>query len=118
MPVLKRFLVDPEARGNVTQYYQLKDAVDTVVRTMNLLEKTNESDEYLEYLEQNIGTFSIKDYVSDTEKVMKTLREAKVAIRSSTMTADEKRDALTEIGQAENAVTSQIQEIKKMVADQ
>jgi hypothetical protein len=116
MPVLKRFLVDPEARGNVTQYYELKDSVDTVVRTMNLLEKTSESDEYLQYLEENIGTFAIKDYVSDTEKVMKTLREAKVAIRSSTMTADEKRDALTEINQAENAITSQIQEIKKMVS--
>jgi hypothetical protein len=118
MPVLKRFLVDPEARGNVTQYYQLKDAVDTVVRTMNLLEKTSESDEYLEYLQDNIGTLAVKDYVSDTERVMKTLREAKVAIRSSGMTADEKRDALTEIGQAENAVTSQIQEIKKLISDQ
>ena len=118
LPVFKRFMVDPEARGNVTQYYQLKDAVDTVVRTMNLLEKTGESDEYLEYLEQNMGTFAVKDYVSDTEKVMKRLREAKVSIRSSSMTADEKRDALTEIGQAENAITSQIQEIKKMIADQ
>ena len=116
LPVFKRFVVDPEARGNVTQYYQLKDAVDTVVRTMNLLEKTGESEEYLQYLQDNIGNIAIKDYVSDTEKVMKTLREARIAIRSSSMTADEKRDALTEINQAESAVTSQIQDVKKMVA--
>jgi hypothetical protein len=116
LPVFKRFLVDPEARGNVTQYYELKDSVDTVVRTINLLEKTAESDEYMKYLEENIGTLAVKDYISDTERVMSQLREVRGAIRSSTMTADEKRDALTEINQAENAVTSQIQEIKKMIA--
>jgi hypothetical protein len=116
LPVIKRFALDAEARGYVTQYYQLKDAVDTTVRTMNLLEKTGESDEYVEYLTKNQGTLAFKDYIRDTEKVMKELREARVAIRSSQMTGDEKRDALLEISKAESAITSQIQSIKKTIS--
>ena len=116
MPVIKRFALDPEARGNITQYYELKDAVDTTVRTMNLLEKTGESEEYMTYLKKNIGTFAYKDYVRDTEKTMKELREMRVAIRSSSMSGDEKRDALTEITRIESAITSQIQDIKKSIS--
>ena len=116
LPVIKRFAVDEEARGYVTQYYQLKDAVDTTVRTMNLLEKTGESEEYVKYLTKNQGTLAFKDYIRDTEKTMKELREARVAIRSSQMTGDEKRDALLEISKAESAITSQIQSIKKTIA--
>jgi hypothetical protein len=116
LPIIKRFASDPEARGYVTQYYELKDAVDTTVRTMNLLEKTAQPEEYVEYVLKNQGTLAFKDYVSDTEKTMKDLREMKVAIRSSTMDGDEKRDALLAISQMESALTSNIQEIKKTIA--
>jgi len=116
LPVIKRFALDPEARGYITQYYELKDAVDTTVRTMNFLEKTGESEEYTQYLKDNIGTFAYKDYVRDTEKTMKELREMRLAVRTSSMSGDEKRDALVEITRIESAITSQIQEIKKSIA--
>jgi hypothetical protein len=116
LPIIKRFASDPEARGYVTQYYELKDAVDTTVRTMNLLEKTNQPEEYVKYVLKNQGTLAFKDYISDTEKSMKDLREMRVAIRSSTMGGDEKRDALLAISQMESALTSNIQEIKKTIA--
>jgi hypothetical protein len=116
LPVIKRFALDAEARGYVTQYYELKDAVDTTVRTMNFLEKTGESEEYVKYLTKNQGTLAFKDYVRDTEKSMKELREMRLAIRSSQMTGDEKRDALLEISRAESAITSQVQLIKKAIA--
>jgi hypothetical protein len=83
---------------------------------MNLLEKTAQPDEYVEYLLKNQGTLAFKDYVSDTEKTMKDLREMKTAVRSSTMSGDEKRDALLSISQMESALTSNIQEIKKTIA--
>ena len=116
LPVIKRFALDAEARGYVTQYYELKDAVDTTVRTMNLLEKTGESKEYVEYLTKNQGTLAFKDYIRDTEKMMKDLREMRLAIRSSQMTGDEKRDSLLEISKMESAITSGIQDIKKAIA--
>jgi hypothetical protein len=116
LPVIKRFVADPEARGYVTQYYELKDAVDTTVRTMNLLEKTNQPEEYMEYIRKNQGALAFKDYVNDTERALKELREIKVSIRASTMSGDEKRDALLSISQMESAITSNIQEIKKTIA--
>jgi GrpB-like predicted nucleotidyltransferase (UPF0157 family) len=116
LPVIKRFASDPEARGFVTQYYELKDAVDTTVRTMNLLEKTGQYEEYAEYLVKNQGTLAFKDYVRDTEKTMTDLREMRTAIGSSTMTGDEKRDSLLEISRMESAITANIQEIKKAIA--
>jgi hypothetical protein len=116
MPVIKRFALDPEARGNVTEYYKLKDAVDGAVRTMNFLEKQQESGEYVEYLKENQGTLAFKDYVRDVEKTMKELRDARNAIRVSTMSGDEKREALVEIGRAESAITSQMQRIKQAIA--
>jgi len=116
LPIIKRFALDKEARGNVTQYYELKDAVDTVVRTINFLEKTGESEAYVEYLTKNQGTFAFKDYIRDTEKTMKSLRDMRTAIRTSQMGGDEKRDALLEISKAESAITSEIQAIKKAIA--
>ena len=116
LPIIKRFALDKEARGSVTQYYELKDAVDTVVRTINFLEKTGESEAYVEYLTKNQGTFAFKDYIRDTEKTMKSLRDMRTAIRTSQMGGDEKRDALLEISKAESAITSEIQEIKKAIA--
>jgi hypothetical protein len=54
--------------------------------------------------------------VRDTEKTLKDLRDMRTAIRSSTMTGDEKRDSLLEISRVENAITANIQEIKKAIA--
>jgi hypothetical protein len=116
LPVIKRFALDKEARGSVTQYYELKDAVDTVVRTINFLEKTGESEAYVEYLTKNQGTLAFKGYIQDTEKTMKSLRDMRTAIRTSQMGGDEKRDALLEISKAESAITSEIQTIKKAIA--
>jgi hypothetical protein len=48
------------------------------------------------------------------EKTMKELRDYKTLVRSSDMGADDKRDALTSVGQMENALTSNIQDLKKM----
>jgi hypothetical protein len=44
MPVIKRFALDPNARGNVTTYDELKNAVDETVRTDNYLTRTMKMD--------------------------------------------------------------------------
>jgi hypothetical protein len=117
MPVIKRFMADPEARGSVTAYYKLKDEVDTVVRTVNLLEKSMKPDEFAKYLGENMGTLAFKDYVRNMEKDMKQFREMKQMIISSPMSGSEKKDALSTIGQAENNLTANIQQIKKAISE-
>jgi hypothetical protein len=116
LPVVKRFALDKEARGNITQYYELKNAVDTTVKTMNLLERTARPEQFSAYVQENIGYLANKDYVRDLEKSMKELREMRTAIRSSGMTGDEKRDSLKTIGQMENNLTANIQTVKKSIA--
>ena len=116
MPVIKRFTVDPEARGNITAYYELKDSVDTFTRTSNLLEKTSRPEEFLAYVKKNAGVFAVKDYVLDLEKEMKELREMRRMVTSSDMDGEEKKNLLITLGRAENNLTANIQTVKKVIA--
>lgn len=118
MPVIRRFAVDPEARGQVTAYYELKNAVDEATRTANLLERNMNPQEWGEFMEENMGLLATKDYVLDLEKSMKQYREMKNMVRASTMSADEKKDVILDIIKLENQLASNIQEIKKMIAAQ
>jgi hypothetical protein len=117
LPVVKRFALDPEARGSVTQFYELQRSVDTVVKTMSLLEKTARPEEYAKYLQDNIGVLAVKDYVRDIEKSMKELRDMRRTINSTSMAADEKRDILIDLGRAESNLTANIKEVKKAVSE-
>ena len=118
MPVIKRFAVDPEARGQVTAYYELKNSVDEAVRTANLLERSMKPQDWADYVQENQGLFLTKDYVLDMDKSMKDFREMKTFVRASDMDADEKRDITLNITTMENNMASNIQHIKKMIAAQ
>jgi hypothetical protein len=115
MPVIKRFIVDKEAKGTVTAYYDLKNSVDEVVRTVNLMERTSNVADMGDYIEKNAYLLGMKGYISSVEKQMKVLREAAIQIRSSDMSPEEKRDSLSSITEAQNAMTSNIREIKKSI---
>jgi hypothetical protein len=112
LPIIRRFAVDPEARGTVTAYYELKNATDSIVRTSNLLERTMNFEERGEFLRDNIKMLASKEYILDLEKTMKEFRQMQVMIRSSNMDADAKREALLRINQAQNALTANIQTLK------
>ena len=112
LPIFKRFVVDPEARGQVSSYYDLKNSVDEATRTENLLQRSMRFEEYGEYMKDNIKMFAVKSYVLDLEKTLKQYNEMKVMIRASKMDADAKRDALLNINRAENQLTANIQQLK------
>jgi uncharacterized protein YcfJ len=114
MPLIRRFAIDPEARGNVTAYYELKNSVDSIVRTSNMLERTMNYEELPGYLMDNMRMLASKDYILDLEKTMKEFREMKILIRSASMDADAKKDAILAIDQMENQLTSNIQYMKKL----
>jgi len=117
MPVIKRFAIDPEAKGQVTAYYQLKNAVDETVRTINLLEKTGRTEEWAQYMEKNGTLFATRHYVANLEKQMKVFRDYATKINSSSMTSEEKRDALSTVNQAQINLTAHIQSLKKTLAE-
>ena len=115
MPVIKRFALDKEAKGTVTAYYDLKNSVDEVVRTVNLMERTSNVADMGDYIEKNAYLLGMKGYISSVEKQMKVLREAAIQIRSSDMSSEEKRESLSSITQAQIAMTANIREIKKSI---
>ena len=115
MPVLRRILIDKEAKGNATAYYDLKHSTDTMVRTINLLEKTQNFEELGKYQQENLNLLATQDYMKDLAKMMKELNEYSVMIKSSQMDGASKRDALLAINQAQNNVTANIKTIRKML---
>jgi hypothetical protein len=116
MPVVKRFALDPDARGQVTAYYDLKNSVDEATRTANLLERSMNFEQYGQYMSENIKMFAFKDYILDLEKTMKQYRDTKNMVRSLPMDADAKRDLIRAITQIENQMTSNIQMLKKQTS--
>jgi hypothetical protein len=117
LPIIKRFAVDPEARGNITQFYALKNATDQAVTTLNFLERSGDAEAYAKYFEENAGILANKNYVNSIEKQMKSYREMRAMIQSAEMTGDEKRDILIDIGRAENALNENIKEVKKAIKE-
>lgn len=115
MPVIKRFALDPDARGQVTAYYDLKNSVDEAVRTANHLERSMNWEKWGKYYSDNLQMFANKDYIQDMEKTMKEFREMKTMIRSIPMSSDQKRESILAITQMENQLTSNIQTLKKQM---
>lgn len=114
LPMIKRFAVDPNARGSVTTFYKLKDEVDTAVKTLNMLERTGNIDEYEAYFTENANLLATKEYVQQLANDMKDLAEMKAMIRSSEESAEEKGAALLEVQQMENDLTANIKELRQM----
>lgn len=115
LPIFKRFLLDPQAKGDVTAYYDLKNSVDEAVRTSNFLEKTSNFEEMGKYSEETLRVLASKDFISDMEKDMKDYREFATYVRTSTMSPDDKRDMLRSITDAENAMTANIRYLRKLM---
>jgi hypothetical protein len=115
LPVIKRFALDPDARGQVTAYFDLKNAADEATRTANLLERSMNYEEYGKYMTENIKMFAFKDYILDLDKTLKDYRDMKNMIRSLPMDADQKRDSIRAITQIENQMTTNIQLLKKQM---
>ena len=114
MPVIKRFALDPEARGTVTSYYELKKSIDETVRTYNLLERTG-SEELGEYTRENAKLLMSRDFISSMDKSLKEIQDMTVAVRSSPMSGDAKREIQTNLTRAANSMTANIQNVRKAV---
>jgi hypothetical protein len=115
MPVIKRFALDPEARGTVTSYYELKHSVDETVRTFNFLERTAKGEDLAEYTTENAKLLMTRDFISSMDKDLKEINDMVVAVRNSPMSPESKRDIQTNLTRAANALTANIQNVRKAV---
>ena len=114
LPIIRRFATDPEARGKLTAFYELKNAVDEAVRTSNMLEKTMQLEELIKYQEDNAQILAMQDYIKDLDKSLKELRDTRKEILSMPMDPDDKRDTLVSIGQMERMLVDNIKDLRAM----
>jgi hypothetical protein len=112
LPVIKRFFAGD--MGNISAYYDLKEEVDTVVQTVNTLQRTGNTDDLKEYLSENKQLYALKGYVGVLDKSMKQLSQMSRLINASkTMTADEKRESLDRIHDAQLKLTERVRILRK-----
>ena len=114
--MVKRFALDPDARGKVSDFYEIKNSVDQFVRTSNLLEKTMQPEEFKKFVSRNKGLYAVKDYVRDIEKSMKEMRQMRTTVQNLNISPDSKRDLLVNIGKRENNLVANIQTVKQIAS--
>lgn len=112
-PVLKRFFASDKSGGTIDAFFRLKKQVDEVVRTEHELLSRGNPDEYIKYMETNGKLLGMKELVSSIDKQMKQFRQMRRMVQFSGLSADDKRETLDNIREAEIAMTEQIKEIKK-----
>ena len=123
-PILKRFMIDSEAKGSVSAYFDLKKAVDETVRTVNALQATGQGEELADFVGGKHRMFGLdtasllgaRGFITNMDAKMKPLLENARKIRASEMDPDDKRDQLSAINEALISMTSNIQEIKKSLS--
>jgi hypothetical protein len=112
LPVIKRFFAGDS--GTISAYYDLKEEVDTVVNTVNTLQRTGNTDDLKDYLTENKQLYALKGYIGVLDKNMKQLNQASKMINSSkTMSADDKRVALDKIHEAQLKLTERVRILRK-----
>jgi hypothetical protein len=112
LPVIKRFFAGDS--GTISAYYDLKEEVDTVVNTVNTLQRTGNTDDLKDYLTENKQLYALKGYIGALDNNMKQLNQASKMINSSkTMSADEKRVALDKIHEAQLKLTERVKILRK-----
>jgi hypothetical protein len=114
MPIVKRFFADPDARGKVTAFYDLKNSVDSAVRTVNFLDKTN-NEGISEFAEKNATLYASRDLVNSLNKQMQNLQDQASMVRTSPIPPDQKREILLEISKAQNLLVNDIRAIRKII---
>ena len=114
-PVIKRFLIDNQATGQVSQFYELKDSVETAVKTINDL-KSSGSPELMSYAQEHAKEYAARGSVEQIAKQIQALKKQALVIRAMDISADEKRDRLLENVKAQNATVASIGRIKEYLA--
>ena len=108
VPMISSFMYSPEGKGQLNDYYDLKDRSDEVTATLNHLKKFGTPEEALEYRQDNAEIISIRNQVNTISNRMKTLREQRKRIIASDLSSDEKRSQIDEIDRRINNMVQNI----------
>ena len=113
-PFVKRFLAKPDARGLVTQFYELREAVKRAVGTSKMLESGELTlDKGMEYSEKKQALLAVEKEVEEIAGVLADLREQRKKVLNSSRSAEEKRGLIDEITAMELMAVGSIPELRQ-----
>jgi hypothetical protein len=94
VPMIGSFMYNPEGKGQLNDYYDLKNRSDEVTATLNHLRKFGTPEEAQEYATDKKEILAIRGRVNAISNQMKILREQRKRIIASNLSSDEKRSQL------------------------
>ena len=94
VPMIGSFMYSPEGKGQLNDYYDLKNRSDEVTATLNHLRKFGTPEEAQEYAMDKKEMLTIRGQVNAISNQMKILREQRKRIIASNLSSDEKRNQL------------------------
>ena len=114
MPVLSTFLSNPEGRGLLSDYYDLKDQSDEVFTTLKGYIDQREMGKAREYAEENKGLLATRGAVSTIGNQIEKLRALrKTVIADASLSADQKRAKLDEIDAVQNRMLANVGRLRQ-----
>ncbi len=116
LPVVKRFMIDSEAKNPkaVTQAYELFRIVDEANRSFSRLRQTGDAEATLDYLNENRDVLSYKKYVFKlVDRLNKLSAHERAIERDTTMSDDEKREAMRKLREVRIRLASKVKEINQ-----
>jgi hypothetical protein len=102
MPIMREFLQRPDSSRRLSQFYELRNEVQELVKTVGALQKAGETEEAFEKITERPEVWAAKDRVNAVDQQLRALRAQRRAITSNKqMGPQEKRKALDQIRQIE-----------------
>jgi hypothetical protein len=108
IPSINSFLYSTEGKGQLNDYYDLKERSDEVTATLNRKMKYGTAEDAREYREENKEMLAVRGRVNAMSNQMKALRETRKRIIASDLDASAKRERLDEIDRRIAKVVEQI----------
>lgn len=114
MPVISTFLANPEGRGLLQDYYDLKDRADTAFNSLREYVSQRDMDTAREYAQQKAGLLAVRPALSNISTQIEKLRALrKVILADNRMSSDEKRARLNEIDAMQNRMLANIARLRQ-----
>lgn len=113
-PFLGTFLTNPEGRGLLSDYYDLKEQSDKTFATLQSYIEQRDLGKAKEYLQENKELLATRGVVGTLGQQIEKLRALrKNIIADASLSADQKRAKLDEIDATQNRMLANIAKIRK-----
>ena len=102
--------MDDLGGGNAEDFYRLRDEIDRVVNTVNILKKRDPS-RVESFVKSNREVLAARDYAREVGKVLSRIRDRRSLVIGSSMSSPEKGRILRELKRIEIQVMSKPPEL-------